>query len=262
MVRLPSYLLFARRVDLIFHVDKFTGLERLCIPRPLVKDIFDIAHSEGHPGFERCYDIVSRSWYVHGLTRLLRDYIRHCPQCLVFQTRRHRPYDALQPIQSLPIPFHTLTLDFIMALPRSDEDFDCAMSVTDKFTKRAMAIPGKTTWKAMDWAMALLDCLNIAYWGLPLVLLTDCNPKFLAELWESIFKRLGVELLYLTAYHPQTDGSSKRTNQTIEIALCFYIHTLEKLSDWPKVLPQIQALLNSLCQQRQRHPTSLHMDSS
>ena len=231
--------------ELIFHVDKFSGLRRLCIPKPLVKDIFDIAHNEGHPGFERCYEIVSKSWYIHGLTRLLRDYIRHCPQCLVFQTRRHRPYGALQPIQSPSIPFHTLTLDFIMALPTSEEGWDCVMSVTDKFTKRAMSIPGKTTWKATDWAVALLDRLNIADWGVPLVLLTDRDPKFLAELWGGIFKRLGVDLLYSTAYHPQTDGSSERTNQTIEIALRFYIHTLEKPSDWPKVLPRIQALLNN-----------------
>lgn len=47
--------------ELIFHVDKFSGLRRLCIPKPLVKDIFNIAHNEGYPGFERCYEIVSKS---------------------------------------------------------------------------------------------------------------------------------------------------------------------------------------------------------
>ena len=230
----------------IFHINKFTGLERLCIPEPLAKDIFDMAHSEGHPGFERCYEIVSKSWYIHGLTRLLRQYIRHCPQCLVFQTRRHRPYGSLQPIQSPSIPFHTLTLDFILALPTTTEGFDCTLTVTDKFTKRITYIVGKSTWKAKDWAIALLDRLNIADWGLPKILLTDRDPKFLAELWEAIFHKLGVELLYSTAYHPQTDGSSERTNQTAEVALRFYIHTLDKATDWPKVLPRMQALLNNL----------------
>ena len=238
---------FVRGEDgLIFHVGKFNGIERLCIPEPLVKDIFDMAHSEGHPGFERCKEVIAKSWYIHGLTRLLRDYIRHCPQCLVYQTRRHRPYGALQPIESPPIPFHTLTLDFILALPTTPEGFDCVLTVTDKFTKRTTHIPGKSTWKAHEWAAALLDRLNIADWGLPMILLTDRDPKFLAELWEAIFKQLGVELLYSTAYHPQTDGSSERTNQTTEIALRFYIHTLDRITDWPKVLPRIQALLNNM----------------
>ena len=71
----------------------------------------------------------------------------------------------------------------------------------------------------------------MADWGLPKILLTDRDPKFLAELWEAIFHRLGVELLYSTAYHPQTDGSSERTNQTAEVALRFYIHTLNKATD-------------------------------
>ncbi len=54
-----------------------------------------------------------------------------------------------------------------------------------------------------------------------------------------------MKLLYSTAYHPQTDGSSKHTNQTVEIALRFFIHTMEDPSRWPKVLPQIQSLLNN-----------------
>ena len=45
----------------IFYVNKFTSLERLCIPEPLVKDIFDIAYSEGYLGFKRCYKVVLKS---------------------------------------------------------------------------------------------------------------------------------------------------------------------------------------------------------
>lgn len=52
--------------------------------------------------------------------------------------------------------------------------------------------------------------------------------------------------MYLTAYYPQTDRSSKCTNQTLEIALRFYINTtLEKPSSWPKALPWLQGLLNN-----------------
>ena len=49
--------------------------------------------------------------------------------------------------------------------------------------------------------MALLDRLNIVDWGLLMILLTDRDPKFLSELWEAIFKQLGVELLYSMAYY-------------------------------------------------------------
>ena len=70
----------------------------------------------------------------------------------------------------------------------------------------------------------------MADWGLPKVLLSDRDLKFLSELWKALFTRMGVKLLYSTAYHPQPDGS-ERTNQTAEIALHFYLHTLQKPSD-------------------------------
>lgn len=54
-----------------------------------------------------------------------------------------------------------------------------------------------------------------------------------------------MHLLYSTAYHPQTDGQSERSNQTIEIALRYYISTLDDSRQWPTVLPRLQAYLNN-----------------
>lgn len=119
------------------------------------------------------------------------------------------------------------------------------MSVTDKFKKRITLIPGRSTYSVEDWADALLDRLDIADWGYPKLIITDRDRKFLSELWKRLFKRLGVSLLYSTAYHSQTDGASERTNQTAEIALRFHISTIESPSEWPKVLSSIQASNNN-----------------
>ena len=54
-----------------------------------------------------------------------------------------------------------------------------------------------------------------------------------------------MKLLYNTAYHSQTDGSSERTNQTVEIALRFFVHAFLNPSEWPQVLPRIQAIINN-----------------
>ena len=224
---------------LLYHVSKLISVHRLCIPPLVAPDIFAIAHREGHPGFSRCYEIIARSWFIRGLTKLLWSFIRHCPQCLALQTRRHPPYGSLQPIQSPPVPLFTLTLDFVLTLPLTKEKFNAIMSVTCKFSKRVTLIEGTNIWSAEDWAHAFLKRLDLIDWGLPGELITDRNPKFLSRFWKALFAKLGVNLLYSTAYHPQTDGSSERINQTVKIALWFFVHAMEDLSCWPKVLPQI-----------------------
>ena len=74
----------------------------------------------------------------------------------------------------------------------------------------------------------------------------DRDPKFLSKFWVELFARLGVKLLYSTAYHPRTNGSSECTNQTVEITLRFFVHAFENASLWPKVLPRIQSILNNM----------------
>jgi len=220
---------------------------RLVIPRSLHKDVFHMIHTQdGHPGFQRCLDRLQSAFYIRRAAKHLKDYLLHCPECLVFQTRRHKPYGSLQPIQSPPIPFHTLAIDFILALPSSEpEGFDCLLSVTDKFSKRITLIPGQSTYTAEQWAHSLLTHLYLTDWGLPKAIVSDRDPKFLSELWKALFRKLGVSLFYTTAYHPQADGQSERTNQTVEIALRFYLNTMAKATEWPKSLPFIQSNLNN-----------------
>ena len=119
------------------------------------------------------------------------------------------------------------------------------MSVTCKFSKRVTLIESADTWSAEQWVHAFFNRLDLIDWGLPGELITNCDLKFLSKFWTALFKKLGVKLLYSTAYHPQTDGSSEQTNQTIEIALQFFVHAMEEPSWWLEVLPRIQSLLNN-----------------
>ncbi|KAM0801633.1 hypothetical protein BDR22DRAFT_848109 [Usnea florida] len=76
------------------------------------------------------------------MPKKLPKFIRHRGQCQHNQVPRHRPYGSLPPILSPSRPFHTLTVDSILALPKSKTDnYNCVMSVTDKFAKAVTFIP-------------------------------------------------------------------------------------------------------------------------
>ena len=232
------------RIDDITSANGYTP-RRLCIPRDCTREFFDIAHSSSHIGRDRCHEIISRQWYIHKLDRQLREYLRHCPKCQLYQTARHQPHGAYQPIASPPAPFHTISIDFILALPLSRKEYDCIMTATCKYTRKITLMPGKTIYTAEEWAEILVRRLHKIDWGLPKAIISDRDRKFLSALWKALFKKLGVRLLYSTAYHPQTDGSSERTNQTVEIAIRFWIATLQKPEAWPETLPAIQFQYNN-----------------
>ena len=238
-------LRFKLKDDLIYYTNHDDGRERLCIPNSLEQEVFRLAHdSQQHGGYHRTFDRIARSVYIRHLSKHLKQYIHHCPDCNLNQTKRHRPYGEMQPVDTPAVPFHTITMDFISCLPRTATGYDNLLTVTDKFSKRVLLIPGKKQASAGEWAHLLLRELIGQSWGIPSAIISDRDAKFLSELWTTIFKALGTELLYSTTYHPQTDGQSERTNQTIEAALRMHCVTNSN-TDWTELLPYIQGMLNN-----------------
>lgn len=115
-------------------------------------------------------------------------------------------------------------MDFIVALPvKGPELYNALLTVSCKFPKAKIFILGRDDYSAADWAILLLTYLCLCNWGIPRAAISDCDAKFRSKLWKTLFHALGTKLLTSTAYYPQIDGLLERTNQTVEIALCFLI---------------------------------------
>lgn len=122
------------------------------------------------------------------------------------------------------------------------------MSVMYKFSKRITLIKVVDIWTAKQWVQAFLKNLNLIDRGLPGKLMTNRDSKFPSKFQTILFNKPGVKLLYSTAYYPETDGSSKHTNQTIEITSQFFLHAFNDLILWPKIFSQIQSIFyNTFC---------------
>lgn len=233
---------FLLRDELIYHVkDRW----RLCIPPAMEKEIFEQAHDlSSHGGYHRCHDRLAHSFFIRHLSQHLRAYIAHCPSCQLNQTRRHKPYGSLVPIATPAIPFHTVAMDFVVSLPPTKLGNDCLLNVTCKATKKMLLIPGQLTWTAAKWAEVFIRMLMQHDWGIPRSVISDRDSRFMSDFWKEIFQRLNVKFLTSTAYHPQTDGQSERTNQTVEVALRYHL-TSHPDDDFEDVLPYLQATNNN-----------------
>ncbi|GJY79601.1 putative reverse transcriptase domain-containing protein [Tanacetum coccineum] len=59
--------------------------------------------------------------------------------------------------------------------------------------------------------------------GVPVLIISDRDIHFTSRFWRSLQEALGMNLGMSTAYHPQMDGQSERTIQTLEDMLRAYV---------------------------------------
>ena len=226
--------------EIIYHIE--SDFRRSCISIFVKRKIFRLVHDENHHSeVHRNYDRISSILYISRLFRKIKKYIEHCSICQLAQTKRHRFYDELMSIISTSRLFHTIAIDFILVL--SDE-LNITMFVICKHFKRTSLILDKETYEAKKWANALLNRLLIADWDISKAIIFDRDSKFMSDLWQVFFIRLNTRLLVATAYHSQTDEISERTNQTVEIAIRYFIIEHSDI-DYVLALSSIQAQLNN-----------------
>ncbi|GFZ19571.1 hypothetical protein Acr_28g0002760 [Actinidia rufa] len=79
--------------------------------------------------------------------------------------------------------------------------------------------------------------------GTPVSIISDRDPRFKSKFWKSLQRALGTELSFSTAFHPQMDGQSERTIQTLEdmLRLC----VLDFQGNWQMHLPLVEFAYNN-----------------
>ena len=191
-------------------------------------------------------DCLQQVCYIHRLRQIVRENVMGCPECQQSKPSRRLPPGQLNPIEVPQQPHVTQTLDFIVQLPVTSTEYDAILTVTDAFTKWIRTVPGRTDWDARDWAEAYFEQVY-AHTGLPAVMISDRDPKFTSSFWNSLTKRMGIKLAMTTAYHPQANGQSERTNQTVEAALRTMLanRNQDELKEWDDYLPEVTYALNT-----------------
>jgi hypothetical protein len=230
---------------------KVNGLKpRLCIPDgdglrlALLHDNHD-APSAGHLGEQKTIDLIHRKYYWPHLKRDVLSYIKSCDTCQRNKPSHKRPAGLLQP---LPIPhgrWEEVTMDFIVQLPKTPRGYDAIMVIVDRLTKRAHFLATTTSVKATEVARLYIQEIYRLH-GLPSSMVCDRDSKFTSAFWQSLFNILGVRIKTSTAFHPQTDGQTERTNRTLEQILRMYVSYAQ--DDWDHYLALAEYAYNNSVQ--------------
>nr|GEX33934.1 putative reverse transcriptase domain-containing protein [Tanacetum cinerariifolium] len=147
------------------------------------------------------YDIRDRYWWP-GMKRDIVEYVSKCLTCLKVKTEHQRPYVLLQQLE-IPIWVIVDRMSKSAHFLPMREDYKMNRLVETDINKRTKSKQNRTKpstkWKAWKSQKS-----------------TKVNPVKVKDGAESMQKALGTRLDMSTAYHPQTDGQSERTIQTLE----------------------------------------------
>nr|GEZ94850.1 putative reverse transcriptase domain-containing protein [Tanacetum cinerariifolium] len=108
-----------------------------------------------------------------------------------------------------------ITMDLIPKLPKTTNSFDTIWVIIDRLTKSAHFLPMREN-DPMEKLMKLYMKEVVTRHGDPVSIISDRDGRFTSLFWQALHKALGTRLDMSTAYHPETNGQSERTIQTLE----------------------------------------------
>jgi hypothetical protein len=142
-------------------------------------------------------------------------HVAMCDVCQRVKAEHQRLARLLHPLKIPEWEWKEIGMDFIVGLPRTSAGYDYIWVIVDRLTKVAHFIPVKTTYsgaKLAELYMARIVCLH----GVPKKIVFDRGSQFTSRYWKKLHESLDTRLNFSSAYHPQTDGQTERTNQVLE----------------------------------------------
>ncbi|GJY00066.1 putative reverse transcriptase domain-containing protein [Tanacetum coccineum] len=130
-----------------------------------------------------------------------------------------------------------LTCASVMAECQKPSGLLVQHEIVDRLTKSAHFLPMKET-DSMEKLMRQYLKEVVSRHGVPILIIFYRDNKFTSHFWQSLNKALGAQLNMSTAYHPQTDGQSERTIQTLEDMLRACVIDFGK--GWDRHLPLVE----------------------
>ncbi|GJU82474.1 putative reverse transcriptase domain-containing protein [Tanacetum coccineum] len=198
-----------------------------------------------HPGSNKMYQDMKKPYWWPNMKANIATCISKCLTCAKVKAEHQRPSGLLVQPAIPQWKWDNITMDFVMKLPKSSQGYDTIWVIVDRLTKSAIFMQMRET-DPMDKLARMYLKEVVMKHGIPVSIICDRDPRFASNIWKSLQKALGTSLDMSNAYHPQTDGQSERTIQTLEDMLRACV--IDFGNGWVKQLPlPFEALYGRKC---------------
>ncbi|GJW57737.1 putative reverse transcriptase domain-containing protein [Tanacetum coccineum] len=177
------------------------------------------------------------------MKRDIAEYVSKCLTCSKIKAEHQKPSGLLQQPEIPEWKWEKITMDLVTKLPRSSGGYDAIWVIVDRLTKSAYFLPICEDYKMEKLARIYINEI-VARLGVPVSIISDRDGRFASHLWQALQEALGTKLHMSTAYHPETDGQSERTIQTLEDMLRACV--MDFGGNWDAHLPLVEFSYNKL----------------
>jgi hypothetical protein len=210
----------------------------LCIPKSYMREnLLKEKHSGGlvgHFGHDKTYVQLKNLYYWLGMRTDAKKFVN---RCRIFQHAKGKRQNTglYQPLSILERPWDMVSMDFVLRLSRTQRGCDSIFMVVDRFSKMAHFIPCQKTSDATHIENLFFKEV-VRLHGLPNSIVSDRDTKFLGHLWRTLWKKLGIDLSFSSAYHPQTDAQTEVVNRILGDLLRSLVD--EHHNQWDQIMSQ------------------------
>ena len=221
--------------------------KRLCVPddvelKRLVLEEGHKSHFSLHPGMTKMFKDLKESFWWPGMKRDVAQFVAACLTCQKAKVEHQRPGGLLHQLDIPVWKWDSIAMDFVTHLPRTVRGHDSVWVIVDRLTKSAHFLPVNLRISMVKLAQLYIKEI-VRLHGVPSSIISDRDPRFTSRFWQTLQSALGTKLRMSSAYHPQTDGQSERTIQSLEDLMRACV--LDHLGVWDEVLPLVEFTYNN-----------------
>nr|GEY91460.1 hypothetical protein [Tanacetum cinerariifolium] len=172
-----------------------------------------------HPGSDKMYQDLKQLYWWPNMKANIATYVSKCLTCSKVKAEHQKPSGLL-----------------------TTNGYDTIWVIVDRLTKSAHFLHMREN-DPMEKLMKLYIKEVVTRHGVPVSIISDRDGRFTSLFWQALHKALGTRLDMSTAYHPETDGQSERTIQTLEDMLRTCVIDFGK--SWDRHLPLVEFSYNN-----------------